>query len=142
MQNDKNYSEILTSIKTLADRDRIIADIDNLMTGIYKIDKTGYNASLDKFVNVDMGSVLKSVNQDNLPEFLTELKKKILELPITKISLAFAPTKEFLGKIDLPGVLEVHVDPSILGGIVIDIGGTYHDLSIRSQLSKMYDQNI
>lgn len=144
MQNDKIYSEVLKLTKTTDDRDRVVTEIDALIAGMYKTDKSNFTKTLGEFVSTDISKQIGSIDTNSLDNVLVELKNKLMQLPTIKVTLAFVPKQNFVNEIaefiekniNLKGVIELTHNPEILGGIILDIGGKYIDLSLKRKLDE------
>lgn len=144
MQNDKIYSEISKLTKTTDDRDRVVAEIDALMSAMYKTDKANFKQTLGKFVSTDISKQIEGIDINVLDNVLLETKNKLMELPVIKVILAFIPKQNFINEIadfidkniNLKGVIELECKPEILGGVILDINGKYIDLSLKRKLDE------
>lgn len=133
MQNDKIYSSVVSHVKSRQDLDKIIGDLNNLETAIYKLDQAGRDRAFSVF-SEDVVSYFKSVPEGQLDNVLREIKEKIANTPTIKIKVAFKPSPKFikeLGNVVGGSIIEVDYDPSIPGGAVLEKDGKYIDLTIK-----------
>lgn len=80
-------------------------------------------------------------NPPEISEFLKELKEILQSLPILKLELAFLPSRSFLEKISLflgkKIVLDVKVNPEIVGGAILEYKGKYLNLSLEKKVAEI-----
>lgn len=82
-------------------------------------------------------------------EFLDELRNYLLSLPKIKLTLAFQPNKEFLKQISewlqkevgQKIVLNIFVNPHIVGGAIIEYKGRYLDFSLIKEIQQFLKSN-
>ena len=68
-----------------------------------------------------------------------------MKLPVLKIHLAFLPTPSFIKELSdwlkrnlkRKVLLDVEVNPAIVGGAILEYKGKYLDLSLRRELEKL-----
>lgn len=117
------FSDVLQSIKTRADIDIFIEDIDILLSGKYQLRPAPAKLLL------------------NYKGDLLELRKKLLNLPEVRLTLAFEPDEKTIGEIsdwcrrevDSSAMVRVEVDPSVLGGAKVSFGGKYGDFTVKKK---------
>jgi F0F1-type ATP synthase delta subunit len=88
------------------------------------------------------GELLK--NPEKNKEFFEEMRKQLSLLPQIKIKIAFEPKREFLKKLSLffeeklhkKIILDVTVDPEIIGGVIFEWGGKIFDFSLAKKIKK------
>jgi len=89
--------------------------------------------------------VLRSVRQE-LQKLIDEKYNRVRVLVTSAVALESDQqqqlTKSVRERMHLEPVLELKVDPEIIGGIIIRIGDTVHDASIATQLNKVREQMI
>jgi len=82
-------------------------------------------------------------------EFLDELRNYLLSLPKIKLTLAFQPNKEFLKQISewlqkevgQKIVLNIFVNPHIVGGAIIEYKGKYLNFSLIREIQQFLKSN-
>ena len=88
---------------------------------------------------------LISKNPERNKKFFENLKKHLLKIPQLKIEIAFEPKRNFLKKVlgffeknfQQKVILDVRVNPEIVGGIVFEFGGKIFDFSLSKKIEKM-----
>lgn len=83
-------------------------------------------------------------------EFLENLKNYLLKIPRIKIEIAFEPEREFIREIanffekflKRKIVLDIKVNPKIVGGIVFELEGKIFDFSLAKEIEKIIFQKI
>ncbi len=89
--------------------------------------------------------VLRSVRQE-MQELIDQKYKRVRVLVTSAVPLEVDQqiqlTTSVREQMSLEPVLELKVDPEIIGGIIVRIGDTVHDASIATQLNKVREQMI
>ncbi len=138
MQNDKTASEILDLITTEDEKDILTSQVEELLADLYKVDHSEFEKKIGE-LDDKVASLVKTVPAASLPVFLGSLKEKLIATPSVKVTLSFKPTNNFISKLNktLNALVEVEVDPDILGGIILETNGKHIDLSINKSLNDL-----
>jgi len=78
-------------------------------------------------------------------EFFKELRTQLSSLYQIRIKIAFEPKRDFLKKLSLffeqklqkKVILDVRIDPEIMGGIIFELEGKIFDFSIGKKIEKL-----
>ena len=89
--------------------------------------------------------VLPSSPEDQ-SSFFKELENFLLKIPKVKLEIAFTPTEEFVlkikewfkEKIKKKIILDIVVNPKIVGGARIEFQGKWRDFSLEKEIEKLY----
>ena len=89
--------------------------------------------------------VLPSSPEDQ-SSFFKELENFLLKIPKVKLEIAFTPTEEFISKIKewfkekikKKVILDIVVNPKIVGGARIEFQGKWRDFSLEKEIEKLY----
>ncbi len=84
-------------------------------------------------------------DKERILKELKETKEELLKLPVLKIQLAFSPTPSFIKEISnwlkrnlkKKVLLDVEVNPAIVGGAILEYRGRYLDLSLKKEIEKL-----
>ncbi len=135
MQNDKTASEILALITTEDEKDTLTSQVEELLADLYKINHSEFEEKIGE-LDDKIASLIKTIPTASLPVFLVSLKEKLIGTPSVKVVLSFKPTDNFISKLNetLNALVEVEVDPNILGGVIVESNGKHIDLSIKRKL--------
>ncbi len=152
MQNEKTYSETVSSayseilplISTEWQKDQLVNQIESLSQAIYRVNGEEARRIAEEGIDVRIAEIIKTIPADDLPTFLNDLKQKINSLPVAKITLSFSPTVSFVKKLHdfliqnlaTMGVVDIKVDPEIIAGLTIELGGKFTDLTVRKKLNE------
>lgn len=87
-----------------------------------------------------------SSNQKNQFDFLEELKKEFSQMPVLKMQIAFSPSQETIRKISKylekelgkKFILDIIVNPEIIGGAILEYQGKYLNLSLAKEFEKLF----
>ncbi|MEK7533913.1 MAG: F0F1 ATP synthase subunit delta [Patescibacteria group bacterium] len=147
-------SNILKSTKTVAQKEQLALEIDQLIASLFRQETNAFDNAL-KSIRLEVSQIIideflnkesQSVNKEMVKYFLTELKKRLQKLRIIKLSLAFSPSNYSIDRIydwiaknvGDEYILDIQVDKSILGGITISFEGKYIDLSLKKRLDEVF----
>lgn len=152
------YTDIFKYIQTLTDAHKCIENIDLLKADIYQVS----TKSCEDFIRERFDSQLAAIfladlaakgidlnNLDKSQDYFTGLEKAFKNVKTISLTLAIEPDRNLITAVyDLLGgaspagsfLLDIQVDPSILGGILIAIGGQYLDLSMKKDLGEWFKQ--
>jgi len=138
------YSDILSLIKTTTESADFLQEIDMLTSGLYK--KAGVASEVDpsQRMRPDFALILKKVPQSNWHSFLSGLRQAISQMRVLRLTLAMVPTTAVLQhtttwvktNVGVDVVVEIQVDPSLIGGAVVNFAGKFRDLSLKPSFEK------
>ncbi len=80
-------------------------------------------------------------------EFFTQFKDFLLKIPTVKLEIAFDPSEDFILKINewfkknlgKKVILDIFVNPKIVGGAKIEYQGKWKDYSLAKKIEKIYE---
>lgn len=92
------------------------------------------------------GVISTSPNQQF--SFFEELKNYLQKIPYLKLEIAFEPSEDFLSKIKKwfreenhqEVILDLIINPKIVGGAVIEYRGSWRDFSLLKEIDKLFSQ--
>jgi hypothetical protein len=105
---------------------------------------------IDEKIRKEIEKLEKEGILSSLPEkqliFFQELEKFLLEIPKVKLEIAFEPNDEFVLEIDkwfrekvgAKVILDIFVNPKIVGGAKIEYQGKWADFSLEKEIEKAY----
>lgn len=93
-------------------------------------------------------SFFRSPNQQL--SFFRNLKKNLKKTPQLKLELAFQPSIEFLLKIkqwfkeknQREVILDLSVNPEVVGGAIIEYQGKYRNLSVGKKIDELFSKEL
>ncbi len=148
MQNDKTYSEIVNSlVKTKYDANLFLTEIDVLQRSLYKVGEEDFDHALEKSVRAKTSYAIQKASMGaSKEEVLKFLKNKINSLVFLKLTIAFEPTAEVIGRIHTwarqnvgEGVaIDFSVDKSILGGATIEYKGKFKSNTLAEKAEQYF----
>jgi F0F1-type ATP synthase delta subunit len=133
----------LRTTKQAAD---LIDLIDRLKDALFKTDMVSFKNPKDNVIMVPYLSDLSLAVQQESLRYLDRTKEEISNLQKIKLTLAINPDQSLLDKMfiwlkDATGyelLMDVTVNPGILGGILITYKGLYRDLSVKSKIDSYF----
>lgn len=146
------YSELLKATSTKDEVEVLIGELNLLIDSLYSSEEGGFDHALAKIRNTT-ASVIETyfqVNTDNDREGqLRDAVKKLKDLSELQLTVAYDPPRETLLKIVSwlrtnvadNVVLDIHISPSTIAGVVISYKGKYHDYSYKNKIEE-YLQNL
>lgn len=138
MDGETINREILDKIPTLSKRNELLSQIEILINGLNKKDS-------EELTEIGQHIYARACVSSDYKEYLTSTKKAVMSLPIFELTVAFVPTQRELrdfvlsirNEIDKLAVVDVEVNPYILGGARIAFKGKYFDGSVLSKIKNV-----
>ncbi len=144
------YKDFLQDIYSSADLNELIEKLEHLRASSFKTGDSFEKKVITVF-NENQGKILLNIMEQekisvNNPlavvKYVENLLKGLKIIPTVQIRLAILPTKDILEKIsdwlieNLGGkcVIDVTVDPTILGGVILESGGLFRDYSLAKRV--------
>jgi len=144
--------------RTTEERDVILAELGNLLTTFYKTDEQEFTNMLNSNVSVRTAELIHSLLQEESIELtsrnevnrlLESLKDQLTEMNTIEITLAIKPQHRFLDQlctwintnIQDKSVMELTIDPQIIGGVILLHKGRYINLSLKKKVIDTFAEN-
>jgi len=141
-------------IYTKEDLNLFIQDAEKISNLVFKNPKLPLGEKIEKSkekISNKFYDFFLELSQDNhsdkerILKELKETKEELLKLPVLKIQLAFSPTPSFIKEISnwlkrnlkKKVLLDVEVNPVIVGGAILEYRGRYLDLSLKKEIEKL-----
>ncbi|MEK7182985.1 MAG: F0F1 ATP synthase subunit delta [Patescibacteria group bacterium] len=149
MQNNTTYSKILRSVRTREELDTLTSELELLKKARYTLKKEGsFEKVLAREVQAPMAALLREAlaqSSGDAASFIDGLEKILTSLTFVKLTLAFEPTEQQRARFSEwvytnvgPGVvLDITVEPRVLGGAIIEHEGKFGDFSVRKKLEEI-----
>ena len=148
-------SDISPLARTKVDVDELLTQLDEIDSRLYGKNK-GLESILTDVLPYDKKEILLALLRhyaiplndiSAIQTFLTQIRSGISSLPIITLTIAFAPKDHTITRISQwlatqlarPVVLDISVDPAIIGGVVILYEGMYKDYSLHKRLLSHQD---
>lgn len=142
------YSKILTRIRTKQDARKLADELDLLMAKLYLAEKGIFEKTLDKKIRSWVSVLIKEglSKVADKEGYLQGLLAEISKLKTLHLTISFEPTEEGLDRfhswvqsnVGQGVILEISVEPSLLGGAKIIYQGRYLDLSLTAKFKKVF----
>ena len=144
------YSKILSKIRTKQDVRLLEEELDLLIGKLYSAEKEVFEQTLDKkvrsWVSADLKEGLSKTAKRE--EYLKGLLLELSKLKALSLTISFEPTEEGLDRFhswvrDHVGsgiILEINVEPSLLGGAKVIFEGRYLDSSLTARFKKVFSE--
>jgi len=89
----------------------------------------------------------KYISLEKFSEFFDNFKEFLLKIPIVKLEIAFEPRESFILEINewfkknlgKKVILDLFVNPKIVGGAKIEYQGKWKDYSLSKKIEKIYE---
>lgn len=145
------YSEIIGNLRTTQEVKLLSQEIDLLLGRLYQPGPEVFEKALETEVRAWFSQLVKKEIEKSEVDrsgFFKGLKEELKKMAIIKLTLAFEPNDSALNKFHglvsdsfrQPVVLEIEVDPSILGGATITSQGKYFDFSLKKKLAAFLEK--
>ena len=150
------FSQISQEIITQEDLLSFLDDINTTKKAIFQDPSKPLSQKIQNKTSRGFQEILKQLLATPLfrgkrkqIEFLDELRNYLLSLPKIKLTLAFQPNKEFLKQISdwlqktvgQKIVLNIFVNPHIVGGAIIEYKGKYLNFSLIREIQQFLKSN-
>lgn len=151
------FAKIIKEIYTKEDLLFYLEEIDSAIDLILKEPKKSGFEKLKEKIATPLFNLLAEVKEKEKqyrePKdqvfFLELLKKFLISLPKVKIEMAIEPERETLIKISdwferelgKKFILDVKINPKILGGLIIEYNGKWRDFSLAKKLKTIQPQD-
>lgn len=146
------YSDILRSIRTIGQVERLSYEIDVLLGSLFK--KHSFDQSLKSVSSVASDEIREALVKNNIKlsdrqtikDYLVGLRDKIHNFKTIKIFLAFQPSEVTIDNIftfvlknfGFGFILDIKEDRTIFGGAIISFRGKYKDYSLRKAIEEAF----
>ena len=127
-------------LDTILTRQQLIVFCDNLLRLTSK-------KQLPRLFTIDQAAVLNKyiTHDDDIKSTVSQLIKLADQLPQLNLTIAFNPTLTFIHKIyqqltqklSTNFVINITVDPNLIGGVIVDFKGNHTDLSVKKSLDQI-----
>lgn len=144
------YSKILSKIRTKQDVRLLEEELDLLIGKLYSAEKGVFEQTLEKkvrsWVSADLKEGLSKTAQRQ--EYLKGLLLELSKLKALSLTISFEPTEDGLDRLhswvrEHVGsgiILEINVEPSLLGGAKVIFEGRYLDSSLTARFKKVFSE--
>ncbi|MCD6528259.1 F0F1 ATP synthase subunit delta [bacterium] len=154
---EKLFEELAEKIKTKEELIFYLEELSQAQQAVFKGGRILLSEKLKGKISEEFKKFLEkmeerkmlSKNPDQQYSFLEKIKKYLLSLPEVKLEIAFSPSNEFLKKISLwfekklnqKVILDLTVNPKIVGGAIIEYQGNWRDYSLAKEIDKLIEKN-
>lgn len=154
--NDTLSFDLLDIVKTKEDRIQFLSQLDALTHAFFShekeamsiLDQTISYKSKEKLLQIAQQNKISITDEQAFQSFIETVKQTVSEFPEVTITLAFAPTQEVITVISgwfsvhakKAMILDIAVDKSLIGGVIIGFNGMYKDFSLKKKLQDKYER--
>lgn len=146
------YSEILSRLRTKEEARYLESELDLLLEKIYSAQEGVFEEALKKNVRSWVSQLIRTAlsrEEVDKEEFLKGLKVALAKLKVLGLTIAFDPAEAALDRfhhwvrrhLGEGVVLEMNVNPVVLGGAIVVYQGEYRDLSLRKRFGKLFESD-
>lgn len=153
MPKEENFQQILSQLRTREEANALLRDIDIVLDSYFRVSESRKDEILDSKLSYASSRLFKNLREQFGDDhsafelFLNRLKEKIRSLPLFSITISFDPLESTVEMIkkwvsdNIHGnvILEITVNPNILGGAQITYGGRYKDLSLKNRFDRVFE---
>lgn len=157
MQDANFFLPFLTNLSTTNEAAEVVEEINNLLNQYYKNDQTTSIMSWAKKLKPELFQSLEMVLENNniaegntsvLKLFLEQLEKAVQSCKVLSVTIAAPANQQLVNKLSQYGksqfgnttIIEITVDPTIIGGAIVTYQGNYLDYSIKRKLDEYFKQ--
>ena len=148
------YFDVIESLKTTQEVANFLSEIDVFLLTFFKSEKISIEQALSS-VSADSAQKISQAfsknnldinDKDTVTGFFKNLKELAGKLNVIKLTLAFDPTAKTVENIHnfvkenigTGYILEIEVEPDILGGSIIIFNGKYNDFSLKKSIEEVF----
>lgn len=147
----EDFKKITNSIITKQDLVYLLDDINQAKESIYQEQQEQLSEKTKNVVSEELREIFKKQEKKNKlqtrkqqEKFLDNLKEYLQDLPQIRLTLAFSPSDSFLQEISQwlekeigeKTIINLTVNPEIVGGIIIEYNGRYLNLALEKKIKK------
>ncbi len=151
---------MIDEFSTKADLDRLLYSIDKFKLDLYTYSSSELERCLHYQYDINFNALVQTLlvkndlqlddkNKVKIEALLDAVAKELASIEVLDLTIGFSPTVRFLNvlrhwayeNVSKNVVLDIHTDPSVLGGASIVYRGHYLDLTISNKL-KSFDYNL
>ena len=146
-----NIQSLGPYIKTTNDAMELSQVLDQISENLFKTDASAMESVL-KEVPYDLGMALNKLaaehnigmeDKGHVQQFFVKLQEDLTAMPVVKLTVAVKPKAELIKMIHewfyrtyhKVVLLDITVNPEILGGSIVSVGGKYYDGSIKKRIT-------
>jgi len=144
------FDQILSKIRTVDDQEKILEEIDVLLSSLYQDKGLGFESTLKTSARAWLYPLLReefSKEGANRRNLLLNLKQKIEGLSKVYITLAFEPSEDALNRfggvirtsVREDVIISVAYDPHLIGGVQIIYNGEFRHFSFKRIFEKEFE---
>lgn len=158
MHDTQMFHPLFTYVRTTHEASELLTHIDILLSQYFKVQKDPFEKIAYEVLSpviaqeihkIFSGKNLSWSNPEEVKAFLTGLKATVQQCEVMTITVSYEPAGEditafanwsrtnFAQNI----LLEIHVDPAIIGGAVIIYKGNYIDHSLKKKLTDYFTKD-
>lgn len=147
---DLLFDKILTKDDVLYLKEKILKLQQEVFRKPGLLSEKTKEISEEKLVEIVFDSEKKgkiSLNPKEQFDYLENLQKELDDLPVLKMVLAFSPSPETIKRIsrfvrerDQKIILDIAVNPEIIGGTILEYKGKYLDLSFCKEVKNFIEK--
>ena len=157
MKNDiLIYFNLITSLKTKDDLDRLSSEIDSLLASVFETGNHSFENTLESISVKTTKKITEAIKKNNMDiadkelikSFLETLKKLLGKFKTIRLIIAFEPKEETIENIHNwvssnlgeGYILDIETNKGLLGGaIVMSSNGEYRDFSLKKTLEETFE---
>ena len=151
MDSQQLLSQILNQIHSSSDIRRVSKQLNLLESSLYSTDDSKWVTVLHNELEPQLSMVIQEYyGMENKPltEEIRQLQSAIRSVKKVNITLAFYPKQIFIRELagvmrEIIGqniIIQLHVEPKIVGGIQIEYEGKFKDLSVGAKIVQLFEQ--
>lgn len=155
MKDDEILISLLSVIKTKEDKLSFLAQLNNLNQLFYSQGKDIQSfmevlpyRKKEKLLSLAKEQGIDMHNNQAIQSFIMQIMQLLQKSKEVNLTIAFEPSEEIITKLSTwfvvnlkkAVILDITVDPTLIGGIIIGYNGFYKDISLKKVLLEKYQQ--
>lgn len=147
---DQNY-RLSQSVRTTTEAKRLLKSLDQIISSIHST--TDHHENISKALTTSQRQLLledlqnndTTLTEPNAEGIISDIRSSIKEMPVATIELAFQPSAHFTEEVadninamtKTPCIVEIKLNPTISGGMVIYFQGRHYDYSLNDKFNEI-----
>lgn len=149
------YKALIDLTKTTEDLVSLQEEIDMILQSLFHVEVYKLEEVMEKFVRIRVAAEIEKLlkahpnsSKEDIKVILSKAYRTICTLPILRLTMAFEPSEMQVSNISYwarsnleQGILlDLSLDRSLIGGLVITYKGKYYDFSLKNKLKEIFEK--
>lgn len=144
------FSKFTPFLKTIEDRNQLVAELQLVQQALFSTDQQKIEDIYSSQIRHEVSEALQELFQTgDRQAVFSAFEAYLHQLEVVQIVLAFEPSQDQLELLadsiqsseGNPRLIDLKVDPTIVGGMRVAVGGKYGDYSLRTKITAYWQDH-